>query len=720
MALKKYIETKVSELTEITDTTGFYIFGSKTVGGTWTSVRFAFDKITSLFGVTQDKGGSLTLAPSQKVWTDDLLKKFNTPNALLKTIASSYISQAGVITGGNNVYNVNVYALTVGQTVSIRGTARGATSAYATYSDEACTQLIQNYSISSTVISREINDILTPDANIYLATCLHNQIEINPLNVYSETLVTDTSFNSFKPLLNTIASTYINSNGVLTGGNTSYKVEVYKLLAGDEVLIKGTAKGATSAYATYSDESCTQLIQRYSPSDTVINREINDIIVADTDCYLAACLNLTITVNTLSILQRDSLFDIAGHVDALKMYVDKPLNGNEISPIITRYNAYIDATGTLINNFSADSFFTRIYYLQKGQKVKIEGVASSLCAYATYKDMACTWKIAQYHLNNALVPISEYFIADTDCYLATTITKFIDPKKWLKVYNDAISTEVLDIDTWGDSLTAAGTYQNRLLALLGSNYRVNNYGIGGERADEIAGRMGAIPFVVNPFTISESKDEQTLIDLTFMDKSAGKMGVLRQGDRGFNPVFINGIVGNIIHVGGTSIDDDHTYYFKRSYDGDAVTISRPEIVNSFGSYYRRGNITVIWAGTNDHPDDMEQFNALLQRISTMIKSRKTDKYIVIGLTVKAWMPMLEDFNNNFQREFGDKFLNISNYMLNYGLADAGITPTATDTANIAAGEIPLSLRVDDVHFNSAGYNIVGEQVYKRGAHLAYW
>lgn len=45
---------KVSELPEATDTSGFWIFGSKTVGGIMTSVKFAFDNIKSLFGVIQD------------------------------------------------------------------------------------------------------------------------------------------------------------------------------------------------------------------------------------------------------------------------------------------------------------------------------------------------------------------------------------------------------------------------------------------------------------------------------------------------------------------------------------------------------------------------------------------------------------------------------------------------------------------------------------------
>lgn len=65
---------KVSELPEATDTSGFWIFGSKTIDGVVESVKFSFDKITSLFGVSQEKGQDTTLAPSLKLFTDEVYK----------------------------------------------------------------------------------------------------------------------------------------------------------------------------------------------------------------------------------------------------------------------------------------------------------------------------------------------------------------------------------------------------------------------------------------------------------------------------------------------------------------------------------------------------------------------------------------------------------------------------------------------------------------------
>lgn len=63
---------KVSQLPEATDTTDFYIFGSKTIGGAVKSVKFLFNNITSLFGVSQEKGQDIVLAPSLKLFTDEV------------------------------------------------------------------------------------------------------------------------------------------------------------------------------------------------------------------------------------------------------------------------------------------------------------------------------------------------------------------------------------------------------------------------------------------------------------------------------------------------------------------------------------------------------------------------------------------------------------------------------------------------------------------------
>jgi|GEM_PF-5883949 hypothetical protein len=101
---------KVSELPEATDPSGFWIFGSKTVGGVITSVRFAFDKITSLFGVSQEKGQSITLAPSQKLFTDEIAQLIDT--------AKDWSADVGLTYPATRVHGSKIYRVKSGQTTT--------------------------------------------------------------------------------------------------------------------------------------------------------------------------------------------------------------------------------------------------------------------------------------------------------------------------------------------------------------------------------------------------------------------------------------------------------------------------------------------------------------------------------------------------------------------------------------------------------------------------
>ena len=103
----------------------------------------------------------------------------------------------------------------------------------------------------------------------------------------------------------------------------------------------------------------------------------------------------------------------------------------------------------------------------------------------------------------------------------------------------------------------------------------------------------------------------------------------------------------------------------------------------------------------------------------MLEYLGTERYIVIGLTSLALVPDVEPINKALAEEFGTHFLDIRTYLLENGLEDAGIAPTVQDRADLAAGEIPSSLRVDIVHGNEMFYRIIGEQVFLKLKELGY-
>lgn len=132
---------KVSELPEATDTSGFWIFGSKTVNGVVSSVKFAFDTIASLFGLTQEKGQSTTLAPSQKLFTESQDEQDaeiqNIKEELIyqpgddvevteitgETTAGSYVNPVknGVLVAGADYHYSGFLAVIPGQKIRVSG-----------------------------------------------------------------------------------------------------------------------------------------------------------------------------------------------------------------------------------------------------------------------------------------------------------------------------------------------------------------------------------------------------------------------------------------------------------------------------------------------------------------------------------------------------------------------------------------------------------------------
>ena len=66
-----------------------------------------------------------------------------------------------------------------------------------------------------------------------------------------------------------------------------------------------------------------------------------------------------------------------------------------------------------------------------------------------------------------------------------------------------------------------------------------------------------------------------------------------------------------------------------------------------------------------------------------------------------------------QQEFGDRYVNVRQYMIQNGLESEGLTATENDRALMAQGFVPESLRSDNVHFNAYGYEALGRLIYQR-------
>lgn len=287
------------------------------------------------------------------------------------------------------------------------------------------------------------------------------------------------------------------------------------------------------------------------------------------------------------------------------------------------------------------------------------------------------------------------------------------------------------VNCWGDSLTRgvgvgnsySKAYPYVLYGLLDGR-EVINCGVGGENTVNIASRQGGLPNIVKPFTIPANASK---VEVKLTNIYGGSTGILLQGGSALdpttgqyvmtaqiNPCSINGVEGTLTYENGK-------YYFSRSENGESVIVSRPTPLITHAMKSMRDNINIIWIGTNG---GFTTSTELIECIEAMIDymSPINKKYIVIGIhhLVSTVTETFETIEKNMAMHFGRRYINQRKYMIEYGLSDAGITPTVEDTTAISEDKIPPSLLYDTVHYNDKGYNIIANLVVERGKELGYW
>lgn len=287
------------------------------------------------------------------------------------------------------------------------------------------------------------------------------------------------------------------------------------------------------------------------------------------------------------------------------------------------------------------------------------------------------------------------------------------------------------VNCWGDSLMrgvgVGDSYSKAfpyVLHGLLDGRKVINCGVGGENTINIASRQGGLPNIVKPFTIPANASK---VEIELTNIYGDSTGILLQGGSALdpttskyvmtaqiNPCSINGVEGTLTYENGK-------YYFSRSENGESVIVSRPTPLITYAMKSMRDNINIIWIGTNGgfttSAELIECIEAMIDYMSPIKK-----KYIVIGVhhLVSTVTETFETIEKNMSIHFGRHFINQRKYMLEYGLSDARITPTAEDITAISQGKIPPSLLYDDVHYNDKGYNIIATLASERGKELGYW
>lgn len=284
------------------------------------------------------------------------------------------------------------------------------------------------------------------------------------------------------------------------------------------------------------------------------------------------------------------------------------------------------------------------------------------------------------------------------------------------------------VDCLGDSLTmgwsATGYYETKLQELLGNNYAVRNFGVGGEEVATIMARQGSISTRFNSdFTLGSSVVQIGIIDSDF---NSQHIQPLKQGKQScVNPCYIDGVECTLSHVSGA------VYSLQQNnYVNDRKISANTPIYFNTGKLMGSAEITILWMGTNGGfgttEDGYFDIDKLVDAYEKCVSQLPNNKFIIIGLhntapkDARFPVALAKEYEKKMKLKFGNKFFNLREYCCGNFIYDAGITPTSSDLEQMSNGICPSSLMLaNDIHFKPASNNALGVKLYEIIKHLGY-
>jgi len=172
-----------------------------------------------------------------------------------------------------------------------------------------------------------------------------------------------------------------------------------------------------------------------------------------------------------------------------------------------------------------------------------------------------------------------------------------------------------------------------------------------------------------------------------------------------------GVPGTLRRMDGSS----DSWRFYRTAAGESVSVV-PETrwVSAYAVY--RDRVTLIRTGRNNVASGPETIisddRAALSGLSGV-----NNRFLIISLyntsteiLGSSGYDNVKAINNARAAEFGANYYDLRGWIIRNGLAQAGITPTTQDLADVANDVIPASLRIDNTHMNAIGREVEAQQL----------
>lgn len=281
---------------------------------------------------------------------------------------------------------------------------------------------------------------------------------------------------------------------------------------------------------------------------------------------------------------------------------------------------------------------------------------------------------------------------------------------------------VADYLATGDSITAGygdedslDGWVGRLETLLGGP-TVTNYGRGGWASTEIALLQGGVVPLVT--VTGDTVPASGAVALTaILPRTSWKPGNNWVGylDLG-GGVTIPGTLSHAESPAAPWLD----WTFTRTTSGDPVAVppQTPFVCTQGDAHTGKTLITMI--GRNNNPDNVRMDAVRDVQAQILRLAGPRPRYLVLSIitmtteTAGSGVGYRDDVlavNRLLSRLYGDRYVDVRRHLIDYGLDEAGITPTADDLVAINGDTIPPSLMFDTLHPNAAGYTVVANKVY---------
>ena len=670
-------------------------------------------------------------------------------------IEGKYIYQSNGNVLESTPYNIWVYPVTSNRKYRIKGELHGTTTfaIYSDYSDGELSGLL--YLFSKDVNGAVPIDEIIQGYNGYLAVSW-DSLDVDVSSDGQGNIFSDVEDLQFRLAANTRQNRigylqgYINSSGSFVEHN-SYTADNYSLIAGEKYRILGTYRGVKSV-ATLSFWRDEMFIKTILNTNAIVN--VGDLI--DIDYYFTVPLGvnkcyITNTYGNSLYLYKVDQIDQIDQIDLNKISVA----GDAVNPDDTITSTYLYNTGELLEN---ELYTVRKYNVEKGETFKVRGSTrgtKSVACYALYRGTEAT--SANLHsiytikdfvgsgYEGARQATIDHYISIPDTVVMIVTCSVPGDQNDMLLYNIANTKDYIDskhpdtlkyVDCLGDSLTMGATrfgwYEDTLQELLGSGYKVRNWGVGGESPASIMARQGSdcIKFQedwvlkadMTPTLVMDTDGGNITIKTQKYDKNVALLLQGAENDSGqqsrvVNPCYINGIKCTMNYQQGSGYSKGK-WYIKRNEAGDRdITIPKntPVYFNT-GREMGKSDITIIWMGTND--GTYSDWQDLVDKQVMAANKVSNKKFIVIGLH-KIGKTAGEDYEALMRNTFGNKFFNIREYMCTNMIYDAGMTPTEDDLSKMAAGDCPSSLLYDGTHLKPASNVALGKMLYNICVGLGY-